>query len=148
MKYSPLCIVLVLLTCQSYMPWKSEWKTKDGTELFFAAVSAKASQQAIESGSLAMRKSTCVNATNLLSTSPKLTAILLEQESVELDEVETKDLSRLIASHKIKPKQEFCQTEEGSYFFTSPAWESCQCIYTIEYPGGRKQFRQDLTQIK
>lgn len=148
MKYPSFLIPFLLITCQSYMPWKSEWKTKEGVELFYAAVSAKASAQAIESGSLAMRRSTCINATNLLSTSPKLTAILLEQESIELDEVETKDLARLIASHKIKPKQDSCQTEEGSYFFTSPAWESCQCFYTIEYPGGRKQFRQDLTQIK
>ncbi|TGL85268.1 hypothetical protein EHQ68_17645 [Leptospira congkakensis] len=148
MKYSIFSVLFTLITCQSYMPWKSEWKTTNGTEVFFAAVSAKASEQAIESGSLAMRRTTCVNATNILSTSPKLTAILLEQESIQLDEVETKDLGRLIATHKIKPKQEACQSEEGSYFFTSPAWETCQCIYSLEYPGGRKQFRQDLTQIK
>lgn len=130
------------------MPWKSEWKTINGTEIFFAAVTAKASPQAIESGSLAMRRSTCVNATNLLSTSPKLTTILLEQESIQLDEVETKDLGRLIATHKIKPKQDSCQSEGSSYFFASPAWESCQCLYAIEYPGGRKQFQQDITQVK
>ncbi|TGM45273.1 hypothetical protein [Leptospira vanthielii] len=148
MKYLIPFLLLLLITCQSYMPWKSEWKTKDGTEVFYAAVSAKASVQAIESGSLAMRRSTCVNATNLLSTSPKLTSILLEQESIQLDEVETKDLGRLISALKIKPKQDSCQPEDIGYFFTSPAWETCQCLYIIEYPGGRNQFRQDLTQIK
>ncbi|MCW7459835.1 hypothetical protein ND856_18275 [Leptospira bandrabouensis] len=141
-------LLFFFIACQSYTPWKSEWRNKDGLEVFYAAVSAKASPQAIESGSLAMRRSTCVNATNLLSTSPKLTSILLEQESIQLDEVETKDLGRLIFAHKIKPKQDSCQSEETGYFFASSAWETCQCIYIIEYPGGRKQFRQDLTQVK
>lgn len=148
MKYQTPFLLSLLITCQSYMPWKSEWRTRDGVEVFYAAVSAKASQQAIESGSLAMRRSTCVNATNLLSTSPKLTSILLEQESIQLDEVETKDLGRLISAHKIKPKLDSCQTENSGYFFANPAWETCQCFYIIEYPGGRNQFRQDLTQIK
>ncbi|MCW7470756.1 hypothetical protein [Leptospira kanakyensis] len=148
MKYLYFSTLLTLITCQSYMPWKSEWKTVNGNEVFYAAVSAKASNQAIESGSLAMRRTTCVNATNLLSTSPKLTTILLEQESIQLDEVEIKDLGRLIATHKIKPKQDSCQSEESGMFFSSPAWETCQCLYAIEYPGGRKQFRQDITQIK
>lgn len=148
MKFTIPFILLFITACQSYTPLKSEWKTQNGTEVFYAAVSAKASQQAIESGSLAMRRSTCVNATNLLSTSPKLTSILLEQESIQLDEVEAKDLGRLISTHKIKPKQDSCQTESGNYFFASPAWESCQCVYIIEYPGGRKQFHQDINQVK
>ncbi|MBM9547831.1 hypothetical protein JWG40_12430 [Leptospira sp. 201903074] len=148
MKFTIPLILLFSIACQSYTPLKSEWRTQDNMEVFYAAVSAKASQNAIESGSLAMRRSTCVNATNLLSTSPKLTSILLEQESIQLDETEVKDLVRLISAHKIKPKQDSCQTESGSYFFASPAWETCQCLYIIEYPGGRKQFRQDLTQIK
>lgn len=148
MRFIPSSLLLCFIACQSYTPLKSEWKTVGDTEVFYAAVSAKASQQAIESGSLAMRRSTCLNATNLLSTSPKLTSILLEQESVQLDEVETKDLGRLISAHKIKPKQDSCQSENSGYFFASPAWENCQCLYSIEYPGGRKQFRQDLTQIK
>ncbi|XDD48589.1 hypothetical protein AB3N60_19310 (plasmid) [Leptospira sp. WS39.C2] len=148
MKYSPILLLFFLITCQTYSPWKSEWKQKDGIEVFYAAVSAKASAQAIESGSLAMRRTTCVNATNLLSTSPKLTNILLEQESVELTETEMKDLARLISAHKIKPKQDSCQSEEGGFFLSSPAWENCQCLYTIEYPGGRAQFRKDLVQVK
>ncbi|MCW7492491.1 hypothetical protein ND861_09845 [Leptospira sp. 2 VSF19] len=141
-------LLLFFISCQSYTPWKSEWRNKNGAEVFYAAVSAKASPQAIESGSLAMRRSTCVNASNLLSTSPKLTSILLEHESIQLDEVEIKDLGRLISAHKIKPKQDSCQSEDTGYFFTTQAWETCQCIYIIDYPGGRKQFRQDLTQVK
>ncbi|TGK86164.1 hypothetical protein EHQ31_18515 [Leptospira montravelensis] len=140
--------LLFFTACQSYTPWRSEWRNKNGVEVFYAAVSAKASPQAIESGSLAMRRSTCVNATNLLSTSPRLTSILLEQESIQLNEIETKDLARLISSHKIKPKQDSCQSEDIGYIFVSHAWETCQCLYTIEYPGGRNQFRQDLTQVK
>ncbi|MCW7463168.1 hypothetical protein [Leptospira limi] len=148
MRYLPIPLLVFLFTCHTYTPWKSGWKQKDGSEVFYAAVSAKASEQAIESGSLAMRRTTCVNATNLLSTSPKLTSILLENESVELSETEIKDLGRLIASHKIKPKQDSCQSEEGGFFLPSPAWENCQCLYLIEYPGGRSQFRQDITQVK
>ncbi|MCG6149667.1 hypothetical protein LFX15_15325 [Leptospira levettii] len=148
MRFLTISLLLFLFNCHTYTPWKSGWKLKDGSEVFYAAVSAKASEQAIESGSLAMRRTTCVNATNLLSTSPKLTSILLENESVELSETEIKDLGRLIATHKIKPKQDSCQSEEGGFFLPSPAWENCQCLYLIEYPGGRSQFRQDITQVK
>lgn len=142
-------LLLFLIHCNSIAPWKSEWKTSDGSQYFIAAITAKASVKAIEAGSLAMRRTTCVDATNVLSTSPKLTATLVDYENMKLTESELKDLGRLIADYKIKPKAESCQSmTEESLLFSSPAWETCQCIYRIEYPGGRAQFQSDLTRIK
>lgn len=149
MKYISIFALAFLLHCQTVVPWKSEWKPYENSQVFIAAVSAKASEKAIDSGSLAMRRSTCVEATNLLSTSHKLTSILVAYENQELTESEIKDLGRLISTYKIKPKQEECQsTTEASFFSSTAAWTNCQCLYRIDYPGGRKQFQSDLTQAK
>lgn len=98
----------------------------------------------MESGSISMRRSTCVEATNLQSTSSKVTTLLIEQESLELTDSQKKDLGKIIAEYKLKPKQEACQSEQEGFVFLSPAWETCQCLYSIEYPGGRAKFREDL----
>ncbi len=75
--------------------------------------------------------------------------MLVSFENQELDESEIKDLGRLISTYKIKPKQEECQsTTEASFFSSTGAWTNCQCLYRIDYPGGRKQFQSDLTQAK
>ncbi|MDF3822120.1 hypothetical protein P3G55_19600 [Leptospira sp. 96542] len=145
---SILFCFLILVGCAAYTAWHSEWRTLGNQEYFFASIQAKASAKATQSGSLAMRRTTCVDATNLLSTSSKLTATLVDFEKYELTETELKDLGRLIALYKIKPKQESCQSSTGSGFFANPAWETCECLYSIEYPGGRKKFREDLTQVK
>lgn len=134
--------------CSHFQPYHTEWTLSKNQEVFLAAVNAKASEKAIAQDSFAMKRSTCVDASKLLSTSARFSRYLVESEKTSLTESELQSLTKIISSYNITPVLEECQSIPTESLFGSSEWESCQCLFSVTYPGGRKKFKEDLEQIR
>ncbi|TGN13710.1 hypothetical protein [Leptospira ilyithenensis] len=148
MKFFIPFLILFGFYCTNFQPYHTEWKLSKDSDVFLAAVNAKASEKAISQDSIAMKRTTCVDAAKLLSTSARLTRYLVESEKTSLTESELQSLTKIVSSYNITPAIEECQSVPIESLFGSSEWESCQCLFSIAYPGGRKKFKTDLEHIR
>ncbi len=148
MKRSLILLPLFLIACASFVPYQTEWKTEKKGDVFHAVINGKASEKAISVGSIGMKISTCTQAVQILSTSQTITKQLVDNEKESLGVSELNHLSRLISNYKIQPELLICQSTSPKSFFGSSEWETCQCLYAVPYPGGRKQLKEDIANSK
>lgn len=144
-----LILALLSLSCAStFKPYTSEWKVSDGNEIFYAGISAKASEKAVATDSVSMKQRTCIDAAKSISTSPKISKFLVDAEKQTLSESELRELGKQIASYRITPVLLECQPGPKDSMFGGTDWASCQCLYSVIYPGGRSALQQDILKVK
>ncbi|MDZ4726238.1 MAG: hypothetical protein SH817_08770 [Leptospira sp.] len=149
MRYLISFAFISLITCASgFVSYKSEWKQTELGEAFFANLEGVASEKSISADSVSMKQRSCIDATKTLSTSTKVSKLLINAEGQNLEEHELKDLSKLIFSYQITPVLIECQPGKSESLFGGINWTTCQCLYSYKYPGGRKQFQNDLIKVK
>jgi hypothetical protein len=149
MKRLKSLFVLSCLSCATtFVPYKSEWKQSPSGDVFYAGISASASEKATQIDSVSMKQRTCIDATKTISTSPKISQLLVDAEQQEISASEVKELGKLIASYKITPNLIECQPKSKDSFFGGVDWSNCQCLYSVVYPGGRAQLQKNILKVK
>jgi hypothetical protein len=116
--------------------------------MFFAGISAQASEKAISADSVSMKQRTCIDAAKTISISPKISKYLVDTEKQTLSDAEVRELGKLIAAYRITPVLIECQAGPKDSLFGGTDWASCQCLYSFHYPGGRTALQQDIMKVR
>jgi hypothetical protein len=95
-----------------------------------------------------MKQRTCIDAAKTISTSSKVSKYLLDAEKMTLTNSELQELGKQIATYRITPILVECQPGPKESLFGGLDWASCQCLFSISYPGGRTGLQHDIMKVK
>ncbi|MCC5813541.1 MAG: lipoprotein LipL21 [Leptospira sp.] len=124
----------------------------DNFDYLYMKFSARASNKAIDAGSVAMKQTTCRRAARDLIAGDALSKILgdyIEQASGVSDGQSTGQVIVAQSQGLVRGAGIYdCCSLDSKGFCAKPGqpelWEDCQCVGYIKYPGGQKAFESSV----